>query len=188
MQAKKIIGVYLAIVATAAFSAFAGAQTSAAKAPASIAAKVQPGNEPLQISLVRSKIVLDNGKELSKAADVARPGDLLEEVATYTNVSKATLKNLEPTLPVPPNTELVPGSIKPANARASLDGASFSALPLKRKIRQANGVETEQVVPPAEYRYLRWYPGDLPAGKSMNVSARFKVANDGNGAAGGQPK
>jgi hypothetical protein len=113
MQAKKIIVVYLAIVATAAFSAFAGAQTSAAKAPASIAAKVQPGNEPLKISLVRSKIVLESGKELSKAADVARPGDLLEEVATYTNVSKATLKNLEPTLPVPPNTELVPGSIKP---------------------------------------------------------------------------
>ena len=188
MEAKKIIGAYLAIAAAVAFPASVGAQTGAAKAPASIAAKAQPANDPLQINLVRSKIVLESGKETSKAADVARPGDLLEEVATYTNVSKATLRNFEPTLPVPPNTELVPGSIKPANARASLDGASFSALPLKRKIRQANGVETEQVVPLAEYRYLRWYPGDLPAGKSMIVSARFKVANDGISNAGGQPK
>lgn len=188
MQAKKFIGSYLAIAAAVAFSVSAGAQSGAGKPPASIAAKAQPGKEPLQISLVRSKIVLDNGKEMSKSADVARPGDLLEEVATYTNVSNATLKNFEPTLPVPPNTELIPGSIKPASARASLDGASFAALPLRRKVRQANGVETEQLVPPAEYRYLRWYPGDLPAGKSMVVSARFKVANDGSGAAAVQPK
>lgn len=185
MQAKKIIGAYLGIVAIVAFSATVNAQSGVAKPPA---AKTPAGNEPLQISLVRSKIASENGKEIIQPADVARPGDLLEEVATYTNVSRATLKNFEPTLPVPPNTELVPGSIKPASAKASLDGASFSAIPLKRKVRQANGVETEQVVPPAEYKYLRWYPGDLAAGKSMIFSARFRVANDGNGVVGGKPK
>ena len=133
--------------------------------------------DPLQIKLVRSKVVSQSGREVLESAAVAKPGEILEEVATYTNTSNAALKSLEATLPVPSNTELVMASIKPANARGSADGKTFSTLPLLRKVRQPNGVEVEQAVPLDEYRYLRWYPGELAPYKSMSFSARFKVAN-----------
>jgi hypothetical protein len=134
--------------------------------------------EPLQIKLVRAKILLENGKEITQNASTAKPGDILEEVATYTNTSRAILKSVEATLPVPQNTELVMASIKPANAKASVDGKNFSPIPLVRKIRQPNGVEVEQIVPLSEYRYLRWYPGELAPDKPMSFSARFAVANN----------
>lgn len=147
--------------------------------PSALAQKTPPARaeEPLQISLVRTKIVTENGKEVSQSASTAKPGDVLEETATYKNTSKAALGKVEATLPVPPNTELVMASLKPANAKASVDGKVFSDLPLKRKLRQANGVEVEQAVPLAEYRYLRWFPGSLAAGQSLSFSARFKVSD-----------
>ena len=134
-------------------------------------------SEPLQVKLVRSKIVLESGREVMQSAAIATPGDILEEVATYTNVSKAPLKSVEATLPIPASTELVMASIKPANAKASIDGKNFSKIPLTRKVRQANGVEVEQPVPLSEYRYLRWYPGELAPDKPISFSARFKVEN-----------
>ncbi len=133
--------------------------------------------EPLQIKLVRSKVVQDKGREVMEAAATAKPGEVLEDVATYTNTTKAALKNVEATLPVPPNTELVMASIKPAAAKASTDGKTFSAMPLKRKVKQANGVEVETPVPLSEYRYIRWYPGELAPDKPLAFSARFKVGD-----------
>lgn len=133
--------------------------------------------DPLQIVLVRAKVVVENGREVMQSAAIAKPDDVLEEVATYTNTSNLVLKSVEATLPIPPNTELVMASVKPANAKASIDGKSFSKIPLTRKVRQPNGVEVEQPVPLGEYRYLRWYPGELQPGKPMSFSARFRVAN-----------
>ena len=148
-------------------------------ASAQRATNANPGTaaDPLQIRLVRSKVVLENGKEVMQSAAEAKPGDILEEVATYTNTAKAVLKSVEATLPIPLNTELVMASVRPANAKASIDGKRFSPMPITRKVRQPNGVEVEQTVPLGEYRYLRWYPGDLSSGKPMSFSARFKVAN-----------
>lgn len=133
--------------------------------------------DPLQIKLVRTKVVQDKGREVMDTAAVAKPGEILEDVATYTNTSKSSLKNLEATLPVPSNTELVMASIKPANAKASTDGKTFSAMPLTRKVKQPSGVEVETTVPLSEYRYIRWYLGELAPDKPMAFSARFKVAD-----------
>lgn len=120
--------------------------------------------EPLQIKLVRSKVVLETGQEG------------VEDVATYTNISQGTLRNLVATLPVPKYTELVVASVRPANAKASIDGKNFFNVPLVRKQVQANGVKVEQLVPLNEYRYLRWYPGELAPDKPLDFSARFKVS------------
>ncbi len=133
---------------------------------------------PVEIKLERRKVVLVDGKETMQDATIVKPGDVLQEVATYTNNSSATVSKLEATLPVPANTELLAGSFKPNTAFASTDDKNFAAIPLKRKLKAANGVEAEQLVPVAAYRYLRWYPGDLAAGKSLVFSARFKVADD----------
>ena len=146
------------------------AQASAGNSPAK--------SEPLVVTLARQKVILSDGKETLLSAEVAKPGDILEEVATYSNKSSAPLKSLQATLPIPPSTELLIASIKPAGAKASLDGNEFSNLPLKRRVKQANGVEIEQPVPISEYRYLRWYPGELLPGKSLVFTARFKVSND----------
>lgn len=138
--------------------------------------------DPLEVKLVRNKIVLVDGKETAQSATIARPGEILEEIATYTNKSKSPIRKLEATLPIPPNTELLVASIKPGNAKASVDGRQFFALPLKRKVKQENGekgVEIEQLIPLREYKYLRWYPGELGGEKSVVFSARFKVSNGG---------
>ena len=148
------------------------------KSATQIAAQSSANSEPLEVKLVRSKVVLVDGKETLQGAAIAKPGEILEEVATYTNKSRSPLKNLEATLPIPANTELLLASVKPGNARASIDGSQFSALPLKRRVKQASGVEVEQPIPVAEYRYLRWYPGDLAAEKSLVFSARFRVLID----------
>jgi hypothetical protein len=153
------------------------AQTAPISPAKASSVKTASAIEPLQIVLKRSKIATVDGKEVSQSADIAKPGDILEEVATYTNSSKVPMSQLEPTLPVPVNTELVMASVKPTNAKASTDGKNFASIPLKRKIRQPNGVEIEQIVPLSEYKFLRWSVGDLAAEKSVAVSARFKVAN-----------
>ncbi|MBL8512023.1 MAG: hypothetical protein JNM52_10305 [Betaproteobacteria bacterium] len=152
-----------------------GVAKSADKAPAKAA---QGTSEPLEITLERRKVLIVNGKESLETATTAKPGEMLEDSAVYTNKSKNPISKLEATLPIPQNTELQLSSMKPAGAKASTDGINFSAIPLKRKIKQPNGVETEQLVPTSEYRYLRWYPGTLAAGQRLVFSARFKVADD----------
>ncbi len=125
-----------------------------------------------------SKVVTKDGKESLEPAGTARPGDLLQYVASYTNKGRAGVSNLEATLPIPSNTELVIESIKPGGAKASTGGSSFDVVPLKRKVRQANGAEFEQVIPAREYRSLRWYPGALAAGATVSFTARVKVVDD----------
>lgn len=133
-------------------------------------------SEPLVVSLERKKVVNSNGQESLVSAAVANPGDILIEVASYTNRSKQALAGFQATLPVPQNTELVAGSVNPAIALASVDGRVFSAIPLKRKVKQANGAEVEVMVPVSEYRYLRWSLSEIGAEKTLHFSARFRVS------------
>jgi hypothetical protein len=155
------------------FAVFAqtGAPTEVQRATA-ISAVV----EPIEVTLERKKIVNIGGKELLVAADVAKPGDTLIEVAAYTNRSKKSLAGFQATLPIPQNTELIEGSAQPRGVLASTDGKSFFPLPLMRRVKLVNGVEKDEVVPLAEYRYLRWSPGEIPAEKTLSFSARFKVS------------
>jgi hypothetical protein len=131
--------------------------------------------EPLIVTLERKKIVITGGRESMVSAEVAKPGDVLFEVATYTNRTKKALGGFQATLPVPQNTELVEGTAEPNGALASVDGKNFSPMPLKRKAKQANGVEIEQLVPLVEYRYLRWPQGEIGPEKAVRYSARFRV-------------
>lgn len=141
-------------------------------------------SEPVDIQLTRNKVVVVDGKESLQSAATAKPGEVLEEVATYTNKSSGQVRSLVATLPVPMNTEPLLASVKPGNALASTDGKNFSPIPLKRKLKRADGVEIEQPVPLNEYRFFRWQAGDLAAGKSLVFSARFKVSNDASVPAG----
>jgi len=143
----------------------------------SLAADAQQRN-PLESRLEARKVTVGaDGKEALAAAESARPGDLIEYTATYRNTGPGAVRNLEATLPIPADTELVAGSATPANARASLDGTAFAPTPLKRKTT-VNGREVESAVPLREYRSLRWYPGELGPGKALAFSARVRVLAD----------
>ncbi len=120
-----------------------------------------------------------DGKERLEPTQSAKPGDVLEYTATYQNKGSGAIKSLEATLPVPPGTEYVPGpSTQPIAVRASLDGVSYAPVPLKRRVKLADGKTVEKLVPAVEYRYLRWMPKDLSAGRDARFIARVKVIDD----------
>lgn len=135
--------------------------------------------EPLTATLEARKVLVADGKEQFAAASEAKPGDVLEYRATYKNVSKKPLGAVMATLPVPATgVEYLFSSAMPAGAEASIDGTQFAAAPLKRLVQLPDGRHEQQLVPAAEYRFLRWPLGDLPAGASKTVSARMRVISE----------
>ena len=144
---------------------------------AAVQAAAQQAN-PLVTQLEARKVVRGaDGKESFAAADSAKPGDVIEYVATYRNTGKQPLRNLEATLPIPANTEFGPGSANPASAKASVDAKSYAAMPLKRTTVK-DGKPVEALVPVRDYRALRWSPAELPAEKTATYIARVKVVDD----------
>jgi uncharacterized repeat protein (TIGR01451 family) len=136
--------------------------------------------EPLSASLEAHKIVrAADGKEQQLDAAAAKPGDVIEYRATYKNVSDKPLKGVKATLPVPASgVEYLANSALPAGVEASVDGVQFAPAPLKRLVRLADGKQQQQLVPTAEYRFLRWPLGELPAGAAKSVTARVRVTSE----------
>ena len=143
-------------------------------APAALA---QAGQEPLESRLAARKVVVANGRESFVEAGTAKPGDVIEYVATYRNTGKDTITGLQATMPIPPQTEFIPGTAAPARARASLDGRDFADIPLKRTSMR-DGRQVEENVPYRDYRYLRWFAADLGGGKMLAFKARVRVIDD----------
>ncbi len=156
---------FTAIAASALLAASAGALAQAPKGP--VESRLE----------ARKVVVAADGKESLAAATSAKPGDVIEYVATYRNTGREAVRNLEATLPIPVNTELLPASVTPAGARGSLDGVAFAPMPLKRKAVR-NGVSVEEAVPASEVRSLRWLAPELAAEKSVAFTARVRVLDD----------
>ena len=130
-------------------------------------------NGPIETRLEARKVVrATDGSEAFAAADAAKPGDVIEYVATYRNTSRQAIRDLVATLPIPAHTEFVPGSAR--RAKASLDARDFGDIPLKRSVVR-DGRAVQETVPYRDYRYLRWYPGELGAEMSVRFTARVKV-------------
>ena len=139
-------------------------------------AQTAPRN-PVAISLTAQKVTKDaEGKEQLKPAERAMPGEVVQYDALYKNTSSTGVKNLAPTLPIPPGLEFLPETVSPMPAFASVDGRTFAPFPLVRKVTKPDGTIEEQAVPASEYRALRWTVGDLEAGKAILVSARARLA------------
>ena len=162
---------------------FAAAILAAGFAHAQTAPKA---NGPLETRLEQQKVTrAGDGKEVLVAAEAVQPGEVIQYTATYRNTSRQALRNVEATLPIPSNTEFVPGSLNPGNAKASLDGRAFAHMPLKRTVTR-NGKQVQEEVPVREYRALRWYPGELAPEKTVAYTARVKVIDDRAPLASGQ--
>lgn len=139
--------------------------------PATVLANTA-AKDPVSIELVAYKLSTNiKGEVEAQAATQAKPNDVIEYRATYTNNTDKTIKGLQATLPIPPDTQFLAKS-SPAQAQASTDGVNFAAMPLKRKV----GGQTVNV-PLQEYRALRWTIAELPAGKSVVVTAQTRVSS-----------
>lgn len=138
-------------------AAAAGAEAPVAKPPVSVELSAY------QISINQK------GEAIAKPVKQAKPNDIIEYRAVYTNNTAKTIKGLVATLPIPADTQFLAKSA-PAQALASTDGVNFAAMPLKRKA----GTQTVNV-PLQEYRALRWTIAELPAGKSATVTAQTRV-------------
>jgi len=133
---------------------------------------------PLESTLEQHKVVraADGSESLAPAAAV-KPGDVIEYVATYRNSGRAPITGVEATVPVPPNTEYVAGSARPATGKASVDGTTYAPMPLVRKVMR-DGKSAEEPVPMRDYRYLRWSAPELGANQSVRFTARVRVLED----------
>lgn len=129
----------------------------------------------LKLNLKAFKVVKKGNQETLVAAEKVKPKEIVEYQVNYFNSGARTLKNISATLPIPAALEYLPGTASPLGARASLDGKTFAAMPLKRKMKAADGTEKTVLVPYSEYRFLRWFHGDLGPNKSTLVSARAKL-------------
>jgi len=153
---KGLLGAATLILAVNAF-----AETKAAKDPVSV---------ELKTYLISGNA--DGKQPAAKLVTKVKPNDVIEYRATYTNNTSGKIKNLAATLPIPAETQFLAKS-QPENAQASTDGTNFAPMPLKRK-------EGNQMVnvPLKDYRALRWTIAELPAGKSVTVSAQTRVSSD----------
>lgn len=105
-----------------------------------------------------------------------RPGDTVEYEAQYRNPTGATARDVKLTLPVPTGgLEYLTATAAPGVTTASLDGRTFAPLPLTRTVTLPDGRTERREVPAAEYRFLRWDLGDLPAGGTRTVRARMQL-------------
>ena len=143
---------------------------AASSAPALAHAK-----DAVTIALQANKVTQEKGREALVPADQAKPGEVIEYRATYTNSSAQTVRDVWATLPIPAGLELLPPSAAPAQWLASIDGKAFAPAPLMRRERTPAGIEVLREIPASEYRYLRWSLGTLPAKQSRTVAARARV-------------
>lgn len=135
-----------------------------------VLAEVNAAKPAVSVNLSAYEISMNKkGESIVKPVDQVKPNDIIEYRATYTNNTSKTINGLVATLPIPADTKFLAKS-SPAKAQASTDGINFAAMPLKRK------VGTQMVnVPLQEYRALRWTVAELPAGKSITVTAQTRV-------------
>jgi uncharacterized repeat protein (TIGR01451 family) len=138
-------------------------------APTVAAAK----NEPVVVKLENFKVSINSeGKEVLSDAKNAKPGEVLEYRATYTNVSTKPISNLVATLPVPKNTEYQAKTAMPMeSAEATIDSVTFAPVPLMSP-------DKKQPISPKEYRALRWKVSTLKAKEAIVVSMRIKVSQE----------
>jgi uncharacterized repeat protein (TIGR01451 family) len=133
---------------------------------------------PLESTLEQHKVAkAADGRESLVPATGVRPGDLIEYAATYRNTGRAPITGVQATVPIPPNTEYVPGSADPQDAKASIDGVTYAAMPLKRQVTR-DGKAVDELVPAREYRYLRWSAPQIAGEKSVTFTARVRVLDD----------
>ena len=129
----------------------------------------------VQSTLKAFRVTMEKGKEVLVPATSAKPGDLIEYQARYTNGTGAPVRSLSPSLPVPEAMIYVGNTARPRGFQASVDGKKFGSAPLRRTVKGADGKSKIEFIPLSQYRVLRWNLGTLAPGASKTVSARMRL-------------
>lgn len=132
----------------------------------------------VKVVLTAHKIVKTDGAEQGISADKAKPGDVIEYVATYKNTDNKPATDVTATLPIPHGMEYMPNTAAPEHVMASTGDEHYAPVPLKRMAKDANGKPKEELVPYSEYRSLRWQLGAMSGGATRDVKARMKVRTE----------
>lgn len=166
---------------------FATNTASASSAGASLAAsKVGQVKNDATVAALASdlKVFLVSkdakGVETLLPTETAPPGAVLEYQATYKNLTKNSLIDLQFDLPIPNGTQFQKQGLYPQKAKASsmIAGTVFADMPLTKVVKDAQNKDKVVLVPLAEYKILRWSQAELAAGKSITVKARVTVINN----------
>lgn len=120
------------------------------------------------------------GVETLLPTESAPPGAILEYQATYKNLTKNSVTELQFDLPIPNGTQFQKEGLYPQKAKASsmVAGTVFADMPLTKVVKDTQNKDKVVLVPLADYKILRWSLAELAAGKSMTVRARVTVINN----------
>jgi hypothetical protein len=145
---------------------------------------------PLELKLERFVItqVEQEGEmtELRAAAFESRPGDMIEEVLTATNLTDNALAGVTLEIPVPVGSSYLADSATVLDsggeiivAQFSFDnGSSFGFAPLFKTItvlEDGKEVVKEVLVDPTEYTHVRWLLSNFSANAELTASFRAVV-------------
>ncbi|AFD25365.1 hypothetical protein [Deinococcus gobiensis] len=153
---------------------FASAQTPATSAQ----------NSPVRVTASNQLVtqVTVDGKSTERLTEAtnARPGNLLQLNQKVDNVSAGLVRGLALNMNVDPATtfQAAQCSVSGVTTLFSADGKTFAQAPLKKTVtvtENGQSVKKEVVVPPSEYKAVRWQLPDLAGGKSTNCYMRVTV-------------
>lgn len=117
--------------------------------------------------LSNMKIVKDNkgGIEKVEAKNVS-PGDILEYTFTIDNQEEEAIKNLNPAIPVPAGTTIVPNTGKPSNYLVSINGRDYYPYPI-----EVDGKPVEL----SSYKGVGWNVDELKPGEKAEFQMQVKL-------------
>lgn len=128
--------------------------------------------EPLQGKMEIYRIAKVDGQYKRYFVTKAKPGDILEYVITYTNVSQQPLQDIQIVGPIPSESYIVPNTIKMPDRNTmlvSIDGGkTYQKPPIKRKVRQGNKI-VEVPVSDKEWTHLKYTVPELRANQTTEL-------------------
>lgn len=135
---------------------------------------------PLKSEMAAFRVVTDDdGKETLVATDNVEPGQTVEYVMKYSNLSDQALNQIRVQGPVPAEMVFVANSAsKPAGVvlEFSVDeGQTFSVPPVKYKKQLEDGSIVEAIATPDLYNLVRWTIKSLPGNSATSLKYRVNV-------------
>lgn len=121
----------------------------------------------VKTQLSNMKIVKDGkgGVEAVEPKDVS-PGDILEYTFTIDNQEEEAIKNLNPTIPVPNGTTIVPDTGNPTPYVVSINGRDYYPYPIEV---DGNPVEL------SSYKNIGWNVDELKPGERVEFKVQVKL-------------
>lgn len=127
-----------------------------------------------------------DGSESFEAAQAVEPGQVIEYRTVFSNAGDSAISGLAVVGPVPAGTRYLGNSatsdVTHAFEASADNGNSWHSEPLMRTVRQADGSEKEEVVPPEEYTHVRWKAAEsIASNGSQEYRYRvFVLPTEGN--------